>query len=90
MTDIKQDMLRELQTRIATQPKQINNNALYAGSPMYFYCTMCGHLSDKLPESYTCVPKKHCAACLELKKAHPDVSEATLVEMAVHMPPVSP
>lgn len=90
MTEINQFLLRGLQMRIASQPTKVNNNAQYAGSPMWFYCDMCGHLSDKLPESYACVPKKHCAPCLEVKAAHPGVSERTLVDMATYLPPLPP
>lgn len=90
MTKINQTLLRELQHRLASQPRQINNNMLYAGSPMYFYCVMCGHLADILPESYMCVPKKHCKACVAVKAAHPGVSERTLVDMATYLPPVPP
>jgi hypothetical protein len=88
MDEIKQDMLRALQARVASQPTKIDNSRLYAGSPMYFYCDLCGHQTDVLPESYACVPKKHCDPCLELKKEHPQVSEKTLLEMAINMPPV--
>jgi hypothetical protein len=90
MTEVEAKLLRELQDRIQNCPKQVNNSSLYAGSPMFFYCQLCGHESDRLPESYTCMPKKHCAKCLELKEAHPGVSEQTLREMAIHMPLLPP
>lgn len=90
MNQIDQKHLRALQARLANPPKQINNNALYAGSSMYFYCALCGHLADMLPESYACVPKKHCEACLAVKAAHPGVSERTLLDLALHLPPVPP
>lgn len=39
--------------------KKIDNSSLPAGSPMYFYCSFCGCLTDVLPESFTCEPKKN-------------------------------
>lgn len=48
--------------------EQIDNGSLYAGSPMYFYCIVCGALADKLPENYfLSTPKKLCAECQALK-----------------------
>jgi hypothetical protein len=63
----KESALAALKQRRANQPSQINNASLPAGSPMYFYCISCGHLSDQLPESYTCTPKKLCEECQALK-----------------------
>lgn len=74
--------LQRLADRIANQPKQIDNASLYAGSPMYFYCKLCGHLADKLPESYISPPKKYCTDCKQLKDANHEVTDATLVELA--------
>jgi len=59
--------LEALEERKRTAPEQKINACLPAGSPMYFYCKMCGHLADKLPESYTCRPKQLCADCQALK-----------------------
>ena len=80
--------LRRLQDRIVNCPPPIDNSRLYAGSPMYFYCQLCGHECDRLPESYWGSPKKHCKECLELKSVMPGVTETTLKEMAIHLPPV--
>ena len=38
--------------------KKINNAALWAGQPMYFYCSSCDGLSDVLPESYIPGPNR--------------------------------
>lgn len=46
---------------------QIDNSKLYAGSPMYFYCISCAGLADRLPESFTCTPKRLCEECQALK-----------------------
>ena len=56
--------------RCENRPEQIDNGSLYAGSPMYFYCKFCGHLSDVLPESYyLTVPTHVCDDCDILKEA---------------------
>lgn len=62
----KEEALKALQKRKENQPKHIDNASLYAGSPMYFYCEICGHLSDKVSESYTLPVKRYCKDCLEL------------------------
>ena len=50
--------------RRARKIGKINNSALYAGSPMYFYCRFCGLESDVLPESYSGItPRRVCDEC---------------------------
>lgn len=64
--NLKDIALAALAQRKANVPPQINNASLYAGSPMYFYCQLCGHQSDVVPELYIPshnYPKKYCAAC---------------------------
>jgi hypothetical protein len=63
----KEEALAQFRERKNNPPKQINNASLYAGSPMYFYCRLCGHESDVLPESYTCRPKSLCGKCQTAK-----------------------
>ncbi len=46
--------------------KRIDNEKLYAGSPMYFYCRSCG-AEFSVPENYTSRPYD-CDACIELKE----------------------
>jgi hypothetical protein len=46
---------------------KIDNEKLYAGSPMYFYCISCDGLADTLPESYISPPKELCDECQALK-----------------------
>lgn len=62
--------LAELKKRQeANVGKQIDNDSLPAGSPMYFYCTECGALSDKKPENYDpnrSPVKNHCSDCRTL------------------------
>lgn len=70
--------LAVLAKRIKKCPAQMNNSALYAGSPMYFYCRICGHESDCLPESYSSSPKCYCAPCQELKDAYPKLTDSTI------------
>ena len=62
-------MKRAFEERLKNQPEQKNNNLLPAGSPMYFYCKYCGHLSDTLPENYVTPPTKVCKDCREMVKA---------------------
>jgi CRISPR/Cas system-associated protein Cas10 (large subunit of type III CRISPR-Cas system) len=63
----KVEALKALAERKKHPPKQIDNASLYAGSPMYFYCKVCGHEADVKPESYTDRPKQLCGACQKLK-----------------------
>jgi hypothetical protein len=46
--------------------KKVDNGSLYAGSPMHYYCRICGLTSDVLPESHIGQPRRYCAACQEL------------------------
>ncbi len=51
---------------LAAELGQIRNEDLYAGSPMYYYCRVCGLESDRLPEDwYRELPKRLCDACKE-------------------------
>lgn len=66
----KEAALKALEMRKRLRPKQIRNDDLYAGSPMYFYCRECGHQSDVVPESYQPgpnYPKKLCPDCQKMK-----------------------
>ena len=63
----KEEALAAFRKRKNNPPTQIDNASLYAGSPMYFYCHLCGHESDVLPEDYTWKPKKICSACQTMK-----------------------
>ncbi len=63
----KEFALKALAERRANRPKQIDNSAQPAGSSMYYYCRACGHLSDVLPESHICAPKKLCDECQALQ-----------------------
>ncbi len=56
----------------AKKEKQIDNGALHAGSPMYYYCKSCGLLADTMPELWDTrltQPKKLCDECQALKDA---------------------
>ena len=63
----KKEALAALTVRRKKVPEQIDNGSLYAGSPMYFYCSVCGHESDCLPESYMTTPKHLCTPCQEMR-----------------------
>lgn len=84
----QEEMLYALIERQRNPVKQINNSRLYAGSPMYYYCQLCGWQSDKLPESHAGLPKKHCDDCEALRATAPGASDATLKDMANRLPPV--
>ena len=58
------EALNQLKERKSNQPKKIDNGQLYAG--MYFYCRICGHLCDTLPESYVTKPREYCKECQTL------------------------
>ncbi len=75
--------LGKLAERLKNPIKQINNGNLPAGSPMYFYCVICGYQSDVLPESYTSRPKKYCTPCKDLKDVTPGITDASLKELAL-------
>lgn len=60
--------LKCLAWRRANKPEKIDNGSLYAGSPMYFYCHACGHVSDVLPEDYITGPTHICDECAALKQ----------------------
>ena len=53
----------------AKKEKKVNNAYLYAGSPMYYYCRICGVQTDVLPESHVERPKRYCDDCEELRAA---------------------
>ena len=83
MPDIAdQKALRALAKRLANKPDQVDNSSLHAGSPMFFYCKVCEHESDRLPESYTRRPVQHCNPCQELLTAT-SLTPTTLREEAL-------
>lgn len=63
----KQKAMQALKERQANKPEQIDNSRLHAGSPMYYYCRLCGHTADVLSESHTSPPKKLCGNCQHMK-----------------------
>jgi CRISPR/Cas system-associated protein Cas10 (large subunit of type III CRISPR-Cas system) len=60
--------LAEYKKRKAENDKktQIDNSALYAGSPMHYYCKHCGEPTETLPEAHMSRPKTVCDACQAL------------------------
>lgn len=63
----KDAALAELEQRRANPPERIDNASLYAGSPMYYYCKLCGWLAETLPEEHNQIPKQLCAKCQQLR-----------------------
>lgn len=72
--------LERLAERIKTKPEPIDNSRLRAGSPMYYYCRLCGHLAATLPESHWDSPPRYCGECDDLKKVA-NLTDATLKQM---------
>lgn len=64
----KEFAVKALKGRVENPPGRIDNSSLCAGALMYFYCRICGHLSDTLPESYITPPTKMCIECKALKE----------------------
>lgn len=64
----KKFALEALKQRRANKPKRIDNSSLYAGSPMYYYCCSCGHLSDVVSEGDYSGYNDLCKECRALKK----------------------
>lgn len=56
-----------------------NNAALWAGSPMYYYCRSCDE-EMALPESHTCAAPRLCRGCQGL------VNQGLLKETGVRSP----
>lgn len=75
--------IERLKARIekSAQSKKVDNSSLPAGSPMYFYCRLCGVLCDTKPESYLTAPKKYCDDCYDLKETS-GLTDLTLRELA--------
>lgn len=48
-------------------PEQIDNAKLPAGSPMVYYCRLCGHESEQLPEDHWMIPRRYCKECTKMK-----------------------
>lgn len=67
---------------------QIDNATLYAGSPMYFYCRHCGVETERLPETYTCIPLTLCGSCTFLERQ--GIDPAILLQEARERAPQAP
>ena len=65
LTETQQTMLAGLKRRRkeAEGIEQVNNASLFAGSPMYYYCKLCGLLAAKLPETHWGPAPRHCEPC---------------------------
>lgn len=61
---IKDAALASFHRRKINPPVPIENSSLPAGSPMYFYCSACGHLADVKPEDWFLTgPRRFCSEC---------------------------
>jgi hypothetical protein len=68
-TQGKKKALADLAKRRKKNAKatKVDNGALYAGSPMYYYCISCDGLAQVLPELHNERPKQLCDECQALK-----------------------
>lgn len=53
--------------RLAANIEKVDNSALHAGAPMYFYCRHCGLPTEILPEDYVFPPITECSQSRGLK-----------------------
>lgn len=66
----REEAEKALAERKANAPEQVNNASLPAGSPMYYYCRMCGHQTAVKPEGwFDSPPPKYCEFCTALREA---------------------
>lgn len=59
-------LISQLKERVAEAERkgQIDNSRLPAGSPMYYYCKVCGLLADTKPENwFASLPRQYCDPC---------------------------
>ena len=65
MSEAQETMLAGLERRKEESKtiEKIDSSTLYAGSPMYYYCRMCGLLAATLPESHIEPAPRHCEPC---------------------------
>lgn len=63
--------MAQFEKRRAANAKRgrIDNAALPAGAPMFYYCRFCGAQTETLPESHNKAPRVTCEAC-EVLVAH--------------------
>ena len=58
--------LQALADRRSSKPSRVNNADLPAGANMYYYCQLCEHVADILPEEHEHSPRQYCSACQKL------------------------
>lgn len=70
--------MSDFETRKArnAKVKRINNADLHAGSPMYYYCRLCGN-QMVLPESHVEPAPWYCDECIHEGRAKNDREIAT-------------
>lgn len=68
-TGSKQEAIEQFRRRqrLAANIEKVDNAALHAGAPMYFYCRHCGLPTEMLPEDYVFPPITECSQCWGLK-----------------------
>jgi hypothetical protein len=68
-TASKQEAIEQFRRRrqLAANMEKVDNSALHAGAPMYFYCRHCGLPTEMLPEDYVFPPITECSQCRGLR-----------------------
>lgn len=62
--EAKDQALRSFDERRENPPEHVDQGTLPVGSPMTFYCRLCGGISDVMPEDYFLgTPRKVCTEC---------------------------
>ena len=51
-----------------SKKERVDNGKLYAGSPMYYYCRLCGN-EMVLPEAHVCAAPRYCNDCIDEGRA---------------------
>ena len=58
----------EIRKKRNAKKERVDNASLYAGSPMYYYCRLCGN-EMVLPESHMSMAPRYCDDCIDEGRA---------------------
>jgi hypothetical protein len=53
----------DVRAKLNARKKRVDNSKLWAGSPMYYYCVLCGN-EIVLPEDHICKTPRYCEDCV--------------------------
>lgn len=78
--EAKDAAVRSFDERRENHPEHVDQGTLPAGSPMTFYCRLCGWISDIMPEDYfLSTPRRICSECAGLIE-HSLIDETLLLD----------